>query len=437
MRFRAILLIFIVFAIETTVPTCGGLTKGEVHVKQEAGQKSAAYNLPPQQLKRAIDYSRANVLLSFVESGWSILEFALLLLLGVAARMRDFAGNISRNRWVQGYFFTFLLLLIVTILNLPLNLYRHYLALAYGQSIQGWVSWAGDLAKELGFTLVFGGMVVMLLFWLIRKSPTRWWFWFWIPTMIVMVIYVFVAPVFVAPMFYKFEPMMKSNPALVERLEKVAERGGVSISPRRIFLMEASSKTTRLNAYVGGLGASKRIVVWDNAITKATPDEISFIFGHELGHYVLGHVRSMILFLGVLLMLEFYLGYLGVRWLIKHYGPKWHVKSQNDWAALVVMMLAFSILSFFSTPILNSYNRAQEHAADLYGLEVIHGIVGNPQTVAQQTFQLLGEQSLSDPNPNSFMEFWMFSHPSIGNREAFAGSYNPWIKGQHPKYFQK
>ena len=83
-----------------------------------------------------------------------------------------------------------------------------------------------------------------------------------------------------------------------------------------MFLMKASEKVTTLNAYVTGYGASKRVVVWDNSISKATPDEISFIFGHEMGHYVLNHIPATLVFLGVLLLIEFYVGYRGIRWLI-------------------------------------------------------------------------------------------------------------------------
>ena len=396
-----------------------------------------AYRLPPEKLRQAIAYSRIRVLLNFAGSAWGILQLLLLLTLGVAAWMRNVVMRVSGNRWIQGFLFTLLFLLITTILMLPLDLYGHHAAVAYGQSVQGWGSWTGDLAKGFGLTFVVGGLFVMLLFRVIRKSPRRWWFWFWIPAMIAVVIGVFVAPVLIDPLFNKFEPLAKSNPALVERLEQVVHRGGITIPPDRMFLMKASEKVTVLNAYVTGLGSSKRVVVWDTSIAKATPDEISFIFGHEMGHYVLGHIPSTLAFLGALLLVEFYLGYRGAQWLIRRYGRAWRIDSQNDWAALVVLMLVFSVLSFLSEPIVNGYSRAQEHAADIYGQEAIHGIVADPQVTAQQAFQVLGEVALVDPAPNRFVEFWTFSHPSVSSRAAFAAAYNPWAPGQHPKYFKR
>ena len=238
-------------------------TASEAAAQQKASESKPAYTLPPEKLARAIEYSRKRVVLGFVETGWGILQLVLLLVLGVAAWMRDVAVRRSGNRWVQGFTFLFLFLAITTALGLPLDMYGHHLSVEYGQSVQQWGSWFGDQAKSFGLTLVVGGLLVMLLFWVIKKSPTRWWFWFWIPAMAAVVFGVFMSPVFIDPLFNKFEPLAKTNPALVERLEQVVARGGITIPPERMYLMKASAKYTGLNAYVTGIGASKRVVVWD------------------------------------------------------------------------------------------------------------------------------------------------------------------------------
>lgn len=436
MRLCTLLLFLVTLGGSFALPVCYAQSTAEAQA-QQAGRDKAAYTLPPEKLKEAIDYSRIRVLLDFAASGWGILQIVLLLAFGVAAWMQRVAVGVSGNRWAQGFLFTFLFLVITTALMLPLDMYGHHAAVAYGQSVQGWWSWAGDQAKSFGLAFVVAGLFVMLLSWVIRRSPRHWWFWFWIPAMVSVVFGVFISPVLIDPMFNKFEPLAKSNPALVAQLEQVVQRGGIVIPPDRMFLMKASEKVTGLNAYVTGFGPSKRVVVWDTSIAKSKPDEILFIFGHEMGHYVLGHIRSTIEFVGVLLLIEFYLGFLGVRWLIRRFGGAWGVDSQNDWAALVVVALVLSVLSFVSDPIINAYSRGHEHAADVYGQEVIHGIVADPQATAQQSFQVLGETSLVDPNPNKFVVFWTFSHPSISSRAAFAAGYNPWLPGRHPKYFDR
>ena len=96
-----------------------------------------------------------------------------------------------------------------------------------------------------------------------------------------------------------------------------------------------------------------------------------------------------------------------------------------------------SVLSFVAEPIGNSISRMQEHQADVFGIEVVHGIVADPQKVDAESFQRLGEQSLDYPYPSPFVVFWTYTHPPIADREAFAGSYDPSQPGAHPQYFSK
>ncbi len=98
------------------------------------------------------------------------------------------------------------------------------------------------------------------------------------------------------------------------------------------------------------------------------------------------------------------------------------------------MLLILELLVFISMPIENGYSRMQEHNADVYGLEVIHGIVPNAPEVAAHAFQILGEIGLADPNPPGLITFWLYSHPPLAQRLVFAHTYDPWAKGESPKY---
>jgi STE24 endopeptidase len=129
-------------------------------------------------------------------------------------------------------------------------------------------------------------------------------------------------------------------------------------------------------------------------------------------------------------------GQRATEWLLMQYGARWRIRSQSDWAFLAVLVLVLNGLNFLSEPIDNAFSRSIEHAADIYGQEAIHGIVADPQASTKQGFQLMGERSLDDPTPHPFVELWTFSHPSTASRAAFAAAYNPWIAGQHPKYFR-
>src|SRR6202012_1695023 len=115
------------------------------------------------------------------------------------------------------------------------------------------------------------------------------------------------------------EPLTQSNPALVDQLERVVARSGMEIPPQRMFLMKASEKYTGLNAYVTGLGASKRVVVWDTTIQKLPTDQILFVFGHEQGHYVLNHIWKGLIFYSAIFLVFFWISYHAVHWLIGRY----------------------------------------------------------------------------------------------------------------------
>jgi Zn-dependent protease with chaperone function len=259
----------------------------------------------------------------------------------------------------------------------------------------------------------------------------------WIISLPMEVLLVFVLPVVVDPMFNHFEPLAKSNPALVEQLERVIHKTGVSIPPSRMFLMKASEKYTSSNAYVTGFGSSRRVVVWDNTIKHSPPDEILLVFGHELGHYVLHHIERGLAMGAVLSVFFFWIGSHLARFLIRRYGRRWHIVSLEEWPATAVLLLVLTVLSFLAEPIGNSISRAQEHQADVFGIEVVQGIVADPQKVDAASFQRLGEESLEYPYPSRFVVFWTYTHPPIAEREAFAAGYDPWGPGGDPRYFSK
>jgi len=394
------------------------------------------YSLSPEDLAKSHHLSRIHVTLHFVDEVWGILSLLLLLALGIIAWMRDTAVKTSGNRWAQGYLFLLLYLVIDTLLGLPISLYEHYLSRVYGLSVQSWPSWIADQGKAFGLTWLIGGLILMLLFWVIRKFPKRWWLIFWGCTIPITLAGVFAAP-YIGLIFNKFEPLQLHHPELVAQLEQIVAKGHMDIPPDRMFLMKASEKVTTINAYVTGFGASKRVVVWDTSLTKGTPDEVLFIFGHESGHYVLGHIVIGIFFSFFIVFVTMYLGFRFVRWAIARFGGSWRIPGQTDWAAFAVLMLAFSLFSLVLEPVNNGFSRHDEHAADVYGQEAIHGLVADPQTTVKNAFDVLGQSGYDDPNPNRFYEFWAFSHPSIGRRAAFGKAYNPWTPGMEPKYFKK
>ncbi len=209
----------------------------------------------------------------------------------------------------------------------------------------------------------------------------------------------------------------------------MVQRAGENIPPERMFWMGAGEKTTALNAYVTGFGASKRIVVWDTTIAKMRTPQIVFASGHEMGHYVLKHIPKQITFFALLFLLLFYLGFRSIGWVLSCAGNAWGIRGVDDWASLPVLMLIISVFVFLVNPISSAVSRHYEHQADQYGLEVTHGLTPDFQQVAAQGFQKLGEVDLADPDPNPVDVFLFYSHPPIPDRIQFCLTYDPWSQG--------
>lgn len=396
--------------------------------------KNDEYRLSRTRYEKAVEYSRASYAMYF---GSVILIVAALLILlqsGVAARYRDWAERVSDKRWIQVFAFVPLLLLTVDLLELPLRLYGHVLSVRYEMSVQGWGSWFLDWGKERLLMLGFGLIIALGLSFLIAKSPRRWWLYAWFAALPLTVFVIFIAPWFIDPMFNKFEPLEATHPQLVASIAKLTQRAGVPIPTDRMFLMRASEKTNAIDAYVTGIGKSKRVVIWDTTIQKTTPDETLYIVGHELGHYVLGHIWKGFLFFAALLFIGLYLLFRALHWALGRWSANWRIYGPEDWASFAVLFLLLEIGMFIAAPLGNGFSRMQEHAADVYGLEVTHGIIPNSSEVAAQSFQVLGEEDLADPDPSPFITLWLYSHPPLADRLAFAYEYDPWGKGEAPKY---
>jgi STE24 endopeptidase len=396
--------------------------------------KTKQYTLSHDRYEKAVAYSRAGYTLYFVSYGLGGIVLFLILRLGVAAKFRDLAENVSGKKWIQALVFVPLLFVTVDVLELPVRAYWHALSRHYEQSIQGWSSWLWDWTKGEFLGTAFAIVLVLILFAVMRISPRRWWLYFWFPAVLILLGLIVITPLVIDPLFNKFEPLNKEHPDLVASIEKLTKHAGVPIPPEKMFLMMASQKTNAINAYVTGLGASKRVVIWDTTIQKTTNDEALFIVGHELGHYVLGHVRQGFLLGAIGLLFALYFMFRGLHWALDRWAKDWKIYGQEDWASLAVLLLLLQVLLFLSSPVISGFSRMQEHAADVYGLEVIHGLVPNSEEVAAHAFQVLGELDLSDPNPPEFITFWLYSHPPLADRLVFAHSYDPWAKGESPKY---
>jgi STE24 endopeptidase len=392
------------------------------------------YTLPPGKLEKAYALYLLNGTLYFVTTAWSFLVLYIMLRTRFGVRLRNLATTASRFRVVQAPIVMSVFVFILELAQLPFDSYEHHVSLKYGLSVQHWFSWFGDWGKALLLGCLFASVVGWILYAVLRRSPRRWWFYFWLAIIPIVIFVLFIAPIWIEPLFNKFEPLTGHHPDLVSQIERVVHRGGMDIPPERMFEMKASEKTTQLNAYVTGFGATKRVVVWDTTMEHMTIPQTLFVFGHEMGHYVLGHIPKQVAIILLIMLVLFYLGYRLANWMVARYGERWGIRELGDWASLPLLVLILSVLLFLATPITNSVSRHYEHQADQYGLGVIHGLVPDVQLSAAQAFQILGERSLDYPYVGKLAEFWAWDHPTIRDRMIFVQTYDPWGQGQQPEF---
>jgi Zn-dependent protease with chaperone function len=184
-----------------------------------------------------------------------------------------------------------------------------------------------------------------------------------------------------------------------------------------------------VNAYVNGFMGTKRIVFWDTALRTLNEDELLVVMGHEMGHYVLGHVFQRIVLGAIGTFLALYAAYRLVGRIIGRFKERFGFSTLSDFAALPLIILLIHLLSLAVTPAEMAFYRYQEHEADRFALELTHN-----NHAAATAFLKLQHHNLSNPRPGMVYTLWRSSHPSIGERIDFCNSYRPWETGEPSRY---
>ena len=326
-----------------------------------------------------------------------------------------FVGKSSRFALTTLYILLFTLLMDV--LNFPFAYYKGFVVEHYFELSNETLSkWLADFLKSNTIGYLFSVLLIPLAYWGIRKSPKFWWAWISAGFVPIIVCLLVISPVYLAPLFDKYEEL--KDETLKSRLTSMAEEAGISGS--RVFQVDKSDETSKISAFVTGLFGSKRIVLWDTMLDKLEHDEIAFVMGHEMGHYVLNHVWKFIgFFTGVLLALLFIISKT-IGLVIRKFGHKMGFTELSDIASFPLLMFMLSLMMFILSPALNGYSRMNEHDADVFGLDLTHN--GN---IAASAFAKLANENLSNPSPPAFIEFWLFSHPTLKDRIDFCKEYAP------------
>lgn len=376
--------------------------------------------------EKAIDYQNKKVAVWVTRIILSMAIPALFLFTGLSSRIRNYIQNRSRIFLfiIIAYFIVYYT--ISTLISLPLDYYSGYiLKHLYGLSNQTFAKWFEDFLKSFAITLIAGSLLIWVPYILIKKSPSHWWLYLGMLLIPVMFFVTLISPVYIDPIFNKYEKMQDSN--LENKIYE--EISSTTIENCKVYQVNKSIDTKEMNAYMTGVFNTKRIVLWDTTIKNLNQREILSIVAHEMGHYLMGHVWKAIIFAGVSSIFILYLINRSALWIISKSGGTFGFTKLHDIAALPLIILLLNVFVFASTPISNAYSRYTEREADRFELE----LTKDNEAALSSTIKL-HEESLILPTTGIIYKLWNYDHPTFQERVEFASKYKPWEENKPLKY---
>jgi STE24 endopeptidase len=364
----------------------------------------------PQQLARAEDFAAALRPASLTSLALSLLVAGILALTPLGARLVRAVAAPLGGGWVWQVLLGVAALAVVgRLVTLPLSAYAETVRHRFGLSTRGWGLWLRDVAVSTAIDAGLTALALLALVVLARRAGRLWWAWAAAGAALLVVAGSFLWPVVIEPAFNEFTPLPAGE--LRTELLVLAEENGTPVQD--VLVSDASRRTTALNAYVSGFGATRRIVVYDTVLEQLTDEEIESITAHELGHVATDDVLT-----GTLMgALGAAAGVAALGWLLA--SPRLLRRAGADSAAdpraipLILFLVAVGGLA--AAPVQNLVSRHVEARADLHALE----LTGDPETfIAMQ--RGLASTNLSDPDPPAAWQWFFGSHPTVAERVALA-----------------
>lgn len=387
-----------------------------------AAAASAAGNPPPEILAhftpedvaRGHAYAVGRYWLFAAGTALRLAALALLILTPASAALRNLAVRLSPARpAVAVAIYIALLVLIFELLTLPLGYYAGFVREhAFGLSTQTRSAWFLDRAKGALLTFVLAVPLGSLLALLWRRYPAHWVLPAWGLAGAAMILLVALAPVVIDPIFNVIRPLR--DPAMAQRVMALAGRAGIPVD--QVYEMDASRRTRKGNAYVTGIGHTKRIVLYDTLLTGSRPDEVELVVAHEIGHWKRAHIWKGI---GLSLLgmgIALWCGARVLDWAVRRGG--FRLAGPADVAGIPLFLLAMFVLSLASLPIQNAISRTFERQADRTSLE----LTGNPGAFIRSEVQL-ARSNLADLAPPRLVVWLLYTHPPVAERIRMAETF--------------
>jgi STE24 endopeptidase len=356
------------------------------------------------ELDRARDFRRPQRVIALTNMALSGLALALIAL-RPPRRARDALarGRPYRTAAAAGAAISVALALV----TLPLGAVAHQRARDVGLATQGWVDWLVDVAKSDAIGAVFGAAGAMLLLWLLRRFPRRWWIAGAGAVVALSVAFAYVSPVVLDPIFNNFKAL-PDGPLRSDVLD-LSKRAGVDVG--QVYSVDASRRTTAVNAYVNGIGHTKRVVLYDNLIDRFSRDQIDSIVAHELGHVRHRDVPRGLLWLLIVAPAGVFL----IQRLSERLAPAESrlgaARGSANALAVPAVLLAFGLVSFFAQIASNSLSRSVERSADAHALNLTR----DPAAFIAVE-RKLAVDNVSEPDPPGWVQLLFGTHPTTKDR---------------------
>lgn len=358
-------------------------------------------------LSRAASYTLATSRLGLLEGGLG--QIATLVFAFVLLPVYDrWVVSCSDHLVFQGLLFFGLLALVQAVAGMPFNAWRTFvLEERFGFNRTDWKLWLSDLAKGGLISAILLGLLLSGGLGLVMWSPHFWWVTVWLFLAFLSLLLMYISPVLIEPLFFKFSPL--ARPELEPRVRSLAEQAGIRVS--KVQQVNASRRSGHSNAYFSGIGKVKRIVLFDTLLDQLDDDEIIAVLAHEIGHWKYGHLRKRLL-IGQLSLL---FGCLLAWWLLQQsFLPQMvGAESLSFSGRLVVAGLIGSLAGFLLTPWNSWRSRCHEWQADSYA----RNATGNPAALASALMSL-AKENLSNLHPHPWYAKFYFSHPPVVERVA-------------------
>lgn len=378
-----------------------------------ADQLAALRDLPAEQVAKGREFRAALRPGSYTALAVGLLVALALGLTPLGSRLVELVGRPFGGHWAaQAVLGGLAVVLVADLVTLPFAAWRQSVLTRYGLSTNGWSGWAVDLLKSYAVSAVIGAVALFGFYAVIRLAPRWWWAFGAGGAAVLVVLLSFVLPVLVEPVFNRFTPM-EQGPLRTE-LMSMAARDGVPV--RDVLVADASRRTKAVNAYVSGLGPTRRVVVYDTLLTEATPAEVTAVVAHELGH-----AKDSDVAVGTLT------GALGAAaavvalYLLGSWGPLLRLAGVDSVAqprAFPLLLALVTVAGLVAAPVQALMSRRVEARADAHAL----ALTGDPEAFESMQ-RRLGSVNLGDPDPPRWEYLYSASHPSTVERMAAARAY--------------